>query len=189
MIVVADSSPFVVLIAIGHVDALPALFKHIVIPPEVQTELASAKRPESVQAFIASPPPWLEVRKPTSADRIKGLHAGEAAAITLAQELRADRIILDDEAGRKAASEKKLTVVGTVGILEAAAARNLIDLADAFQKVKKTDFWVKPAFLDSRLTMFQKRTHAEVQNRKAQEPHAKEQLSEKQTPEEEQKPT
>jgi predicted nucleic acid-binding protein len=33
MIIVADSSPFVVLIAIGHVDVLPALFNEILIPP------------------------------------------------------------------------------------------------------------------------------------------------------------
>jgi predicted nucleic acid-binding protein len=44
MIVVADTFPFVVLVAIAHVDVLPALFKEVVIPPQVASELASSRR-------------------------------------------------------------------------------------------------------------------------------------------------
>jgi predicted nucleic acid-binding protein len=33
MIFVADSSPIVVTVGIGHVDVLPALFQRVVIPP------------------------------------------------------------------------------------------------------------------------------------------------------------
>jgi predicted nucleic acid-binding protein len=44
MIVVADSSPIVVMVGIGHVDMLPALFQRVVIPPEVASELASPRR-------------------------------------------------------------------------------------------------------------------------------------------------
>jgi predicted nucleic acid-binding protein len=40
MIVVADASPFVVLVAIGHVDVLPTLFREVLIPIEVASELA-----------------------------------------------------------------------------------------------------------------------------------------------------
>lgn len=35
MIVVADTSPFVVLVAIGHVDVLPTLFEEVLIPPQM----------------------------------------------------------------------------------------------------------------------------------------------------------
>jgi predicted nucleic acid-binding protein len=53
MIVVADSSPLVVLVNIGQIDLLRALFQQILIPPDVAAELASAKRPEAVRAFDA----------------------------------------------------------------------------------------------------------------------------------------
>lgn len=39
MLVVADSSPLVVLTMIGHIDKLPKLFGQVIIPPEVSAEL------------------------------------------------------------------------------------------------------------------------------------------------------
>ncbi len=56
MIVVADTSPFVVLVAFGYVDVLPTLFKEVLIPPPVASELASPKRPQEVRDFIATRP-------------------------------------------------------------------------------------------------------------------------------------
>lgn len=44
MIVVADTSPFVVLVNIGCIDLLPGLYDRVVVPPEVVAELRSPKR-------------------------------------------------------------------------------------------------------------------------------------------------
>ena len=100
MIVVADSSPFVVLVSIEHDDLFAAEFGEIIIPPQVRAELASPKRSDAVRAFIAAPPSWLHVVAPSSIEPIERLHAGESAAISLAQELRADRIVIDEILGR-----------------------------------------------------------------------------------------
>lgn len=35
MIVVADSSPLIVLVNIGHIEILPALFHEVFIPPQI----------------------------------------------------------------------------------------------------------------------------------------------------------
>jgi predicted nucleic acid-binding protein len=161
MIVVADSSPFVVLVSVQHVDLLAAVFREVVIPPQVQAELASPKRSDAVRAFIAAPPSWLHIVSPSAVESLEGLHAGESAAISLAQELRADRIVIDQSLGRRAATERGLRVIGTIGVLEAAADRGLINLGDAFLKVKSTDFWVSPAFLDERLALFLARKQSE----------------------------
>jgi predicted nucleic acid-binding protein len=165
MIIVADSSPFVVLIAIGQIDVLASLFEEILIPPQVESELASTKRPEMVRAFIGAPPPWLRVQAPSVIEPIEGLHAGEIAAIALARELRADRLIMDESSGRRAAVERGLRVVGTIGVLEAAASCGLVELGQAFEAIKKTDFWVSPTFLDERLSLFlaQRATQAQDQ--------------------------
>ncbi len=53
-------------------------------------------------------------------------------------------------------------MIGTIGILEAAADQGLLNLGDAFEKVKQTDFWVSPAFLDGRLALFLTRKHPET---------------------------
>lgn len=154
MIVVADSSPFVALVAIGHVELLPSMYGRVIIPPEVAAELASPKRPRAVQAFIAMPSAWLEIRTPSVVERIPGLDVGECAAISLARELQADRVIIDEAVGRRAAVERNVPVIGTIGVLVAAAQRDLIDLEHAFNKVKQTDFWVSHKFLDEQLARF-----------------------------------
>ena len=160
MIVVADASPLVVLVAIGHVDVLPTLFREVLIPPEVASELASSKRPTEVRAFIATPPPWLRILAPSSTETIPGLDAGETAAIALAAEVQAGRLIIDEYRGRKAATESGLRVVGTVGALELAAEMGFIDLKEAFERVKQTDFWISPTLLDERLALFLQRKQA-----------------------------
>jgi hypothetical protein len=48
VIIVADASPLVLLISIGHVDVLASVFHRIIIPPEVHAELTSGKRTERV---------------------------------------------------------------------------------------------------------------------------------------------
>jgi len=161
MIVVADTSLFVVLDSIEHVDVLATVFPEVIIPPQVQAELTSPKRSEAVRAFMAATPAWLRVVSPTSIEAIEGLHAVESAAISLAQELRADRVVIDDGFGRRAAAERGLQVIGTIGVLEAAAERALVDLSDAFERMKKTDFWVTPTFLDERLALFLARSQPE----------------------------
>jgi predicted nucleic acid-binding protein len=87
VIVVADTSPFVVFVAMGHVDVLPALFKEVLIPAQVASELASSRRPQEVRGFIATPPPWLRVLTPATTETIPGLGVGETAAIALAAEV------------------------------------------------------------------------------------------------------
>ena len=76
MLVVADSSPFVVLIKIGHLNVLPTLFGEVIIPPEVAAELSAPNRPPAVHAFIASRPDWLVERTPTVLEQILARHHG-----------------------------------------------------------------------------------------------------------------
>lgn len=157
MIVVADSSPFIGLINIGRVDLFPALFDRVVIPPEVMEELRSPRRPEAVRSFAVAPPEWLSVQAPSSVEAIAELHAGERAAISLARECGAELLLIDETRGRKAAIDRGLTVTGTVGVLETAAERGLVQLEDAFQRLKEVRFWVSPKLLDDRLALFRGR--------------------------------
>jgi predicted nucleic acid-binding protein len=151
MVVVADSSPLVALTNIGHIDVLPRLFGQVIIPPEVSAELGQRSRPQVVRDFIASPPDWLIERAPVATQPIVALHPGELAAISLAQELKADLLLVDDVRGRKAAEDRRIPFTGTIGVLELAAERGLLDLQDAFARLKNTDFWISPQLLDERL--------------------------------------
>jgi predicted nucleic acid-binding protein len=157
MLVIADSSPLIVLANIGALHVLPSLFREVTIPPQVAAELALPNRPQVVREFISSPPAWLNIRGPSLGERIPHLQEGEIAAINLARELHADLLLIDDIQGRRAAAERKIPLTGTIGVLELAAKSNLLDLDDAFDRVKRTDFWISPKLLDERLKIYQKR--------------------------------
>jgi predicted nucleic acid-binding protein len=158
MLVVADSSPLIVLINIGCIDILTRLFGKVLIPPEVSAELAQDNRPQIVQAFIAKPPGWLLEKTPSTIEAIPALHAGEIAAISLALEVHADLLLIDEILGRKAATSRGIPVTGTIGVIEQAAERNWLDLKDAFNRIKQTDFWISNDLLDERLRLFTERT-------------------------------
>ena len=87
------------LVVLGQVDLLPTLFGQVIIPLAVVGELQHSKAPAAVRAWIASPPPWLDMR-PSSLlpDAVLlRLDPGEREALLLAQELRADLVLVDDQ--------------------------------------------------------------------------------------------
>lgn len=155
MIVVADTSPLIVLINIGQIDLLPKLFHSVLVPPEVVSELRGSRASPSVSQFAASPPAWLKIQAPRRLVSGLSLHPGEVAAISLAIELRAELLLMDEKEGRLAATRNNLEVAGTVGVLEKAAAEKFINLKDAFDALKQTDFWIPHTFLDARLQAFE----------------------------------
>ena len=78
---------------------------------------------------MANPPSWLELH-PTlefGNDPVEGLDEGESAAIALAEFLHADLLLIDERAGFRAAKKRGLCVTGTLGVLDLAAKRGLID--------------------------------------------------------------
>jgi predicted nucleic acid-binding protein len=152
MLVVADASPLVGLVKIGHAHVLPLLYGRVVIPPRVAEELNNPKRPGEVRAFMASAPPWLSVRAPSRLEAIDDLDAGELEAISLAREIGADLLLIDEARGRQAAIALHIPTARTAAVLfDAANAGALPDLATAFDKLRATNFRVPPAVLDELL--------------------------------------
>ncbi|MEO5925956.1 MAG: DUF3368 domain-containing protein [Bryobacteraceae bacterium] len=143
-LVIADTGPINYLVLIGHIDLLPRLFGKVILPKEVHSELLSARAPASVRAWIAVAPTWLEVHDaPTRELRdisLPNIDSGERAAILLCLSLRADLLLMDDRRGVRAAEGTGLRVTGTIGILDLAAERKLVDFAQAIQQLESTNF-------------------------------------------------
>jgi predicted nucleic acid-binding protein len=156
MLVVADISPCIGLLRIGHVDVLPRLYESVVIPVEVAAELGNAKRPVEVRTFIAAPPEWLSVRSPKSVEAIPDIDAGERAAISLARELGADILLIDEKAGREAAIARNIRTLRTTALLfDAAKAGVLPDLRGAYEKLAATNFRVNRKTLQELLRQYE----------------------------------
>jgi predicted nucleic acid-binding protein len=160
VLVVSDTSPLNLLVELHQIDVLAPLFGQVVIPPEVADELASPSAPPSVRAFIAAPPNWLILRPATSKLKLNNLDPGEVAAISLAHELSAP-LLIDERAGRDAATAQGVMVIGAIGVLERAADRGLIaDLAAVHAAIRQKTFRVADAILDDSLARHLQRKQA-----------------------------
>ena len=146
MTFVSNTSPIRYLLEIDAGHVLPALFRRLLVPPSVLAELKLPHFPKRVRDWAASPPEWVDVRAP--ADPLptsERLHPGEADAIALAIEVRADRIIMDDAEGVRVAREHGIAVVRTLTVLAVAGERGLVRFADALRRlIDETRFRITP---------------------------------------------
>jgi predicted nucleic acid-binding protein len=77
--------------------------------------------------------------------------AGELEAICLAQEIKAAAVLMDDRAGRNAAIHCGLAVIGTIGLLEQAAAQGLLDLPRSMERLQQTNARIDPRLIQAAL--------------------------------------
>ncbi|MGA2183427.1 MAG: DUF3368 domain-containing protein [Bryobacteraceae bacterium] len=152
-LIIADTGPINYLVLIGSIDLLPVLFDRVILPSAVQAELTDPDAPTSVRSWIADAPAWLHVYETPGRQSyqasVEGLDEGEAAAIALAISLDADLLLMDDRKGVIAARGKGLRVTGTLGVLDLAARRGLVDFAQAVNRLRRTSFRIPEALLDS----------------------------------------
>jgi len=151
-VVVSDTSPLHYLILCGAENILPRLFQQVVIPPMVFHELQQANTPSLVCEWAARLPAWVAIQSPKNLNLTLNVDAGELEAICLAQEIQAAAILMDDRAGRTAAVQCGLAVVGTIGLLEQAAARGLIELPPALARIRQTNVRLDPKLIQAALT-------------------------------------
>jgi hypothetical protein len=149
--VVADAGPLHYLILIDSASILERLFDQVFISKAVQGELLRDSTPQKVRVWMSQRKSWMEIRSVKDAGQIPGLHRGEAEAIQLALETHAAAVLMDDLDGRKEARLRGLNVIGSVGLLERAAEKELIVLSDAIAKLRQTNFFVSPELLDAAL--------------------------------------
>jgi predicted nucleic acid-binding protein len=139
-LVVSDSGPVHYLILCGGIEVLPKLYRRLVIPPAVLQELTHPNTPLAISQWIQTPPEWVSVEKPAQDLPSPQIGLGEREAIALALELKADNLLVDDRTARRLASQRGLLTTGTVGVLEEAANRDLLNLRDVLEKLLNTNF-------------------------------------------------
>ena len=143
-LVLADATPLPYLILIAQVTVLPTLFGRIMVPRTVVNELQHPRTPAPVRTWCASTPAWVDVRQSqlTPGRELLRLGAGEREAILLAQELQADLLLMDDWAGRQAAEQRALPIMGTLRVVEIAAERGLLDLSAVLTRLETANFYM-----------------------------------------------
>jgi predicted nucleic acid-binding protein len=142
MIIVSDTTAINYLVLIGEAYLPKVLFEEIIIPQAVNEELRRDKTPIQVRDWIDSQAHWLNVMQASQElpETAKALGKGEREAIALAVELKADAILLDDKRAKIEARSRNISVITILNILEAGAQRGLVDLSDAVERLRQTNF-------------------------------------------------
>lgn len=150
MIVVSDTSPITNLAAIGQLDLLRQLYSTIIIPVAVYNEMAFVGRnvPGAIEVQTLG---WIQTYTIASVQSVKDIQTnqsnidlGEAEAIVLALELKADLLLMDERRGRILAVNYGLNVTGLLGVLLQAKRSGFITLVKPLldQLIEQVDFRV-----------------------------------------------
>ncbi|MBX3747798.1 MAG: DUF3368 domain-containing protein [Verrucomicrobiae bacterium] len=101
-----------------------------------------------MRLWAESLPPWADVQAPSESARFLDLGSGEREAIQLALDSGADFVLMDESVGRRVARQAGVRVKGTLGVLEDAADRNLIELREAIERLRATNIFIAEELID-----------------------------------------
>ena len=143
MKVVTNSTPLIALSKINRLELLREVYRSIYIPEEVYTEVVvnGVGKPRAEEVASAD---WIICQPVTDKDQVLILHhqtlinLGECGAIVLAQEIRAERIIIDDRVARQVAEDSLEDVADlpAPGVLASEITQNLQTALGLFQNIQ-----------------------------------------------------
>lgn len=143
-LVVSDTTAITHLAKIGELNILQLLYKEILIPEAVHSELSQVKRtqPGALQVLNSK---WIKVvpiKNRTVVDKLlPHLDLGESEAIALSIELHSDVLIIDEVAGRSVAKKLGRNIIGMVGVLLEAKKKNYIKTVRPYlDNLRRTGF-------------------------------------------------
>jgi predicted nucleic acid-binding protein len=151
VLVVSDTSVLLNLCRVSADGLLLQLFRDVWVPPAVAAEFSRlAGSRARFQGLVL--PSWVRispaVQVAAEVRACRDLDSGESEALSLALEMHADAVLLDEAAGRRAATVLKVPFVGVAGILIRASAGRLIPaVRPVLERLKdEAGFWLHPRF-------------------------------------------
>ena len=120
--VIVNSTPLIALCKVNQLELLRELYTEITIPEAVFQEITAKN--DSVKRKILENGAWIHIQ-PIS-DTIDRRMYKAVEVMILAQEIKADLVIIDDNTARKTAVYLGLPLTGTVGVLLRAKAEGLV---------------------------------------------------------------
>jgi len=129
VIVVCNASPLINLARIDKLHLLRELYDQITIPEAVWDEVVVDGKDQPGADVIASAT-WIQKEVVTNKQLVRvlqqDLDGGEAEAIALAMEQKADLLLMDERIGRESANHLGLSYTGLVGVLIEAKSKALV---------------------------------------------------------------
>lgn len=155
MTVICDTGPLIYLVRIGHLSLLKEKFDSITIPEEVYREVCVKGRGKPGAKEIEQAD-WIdtkEVDDKVLVDLLRvELDRGEAEVITLAKQVDAKRVVIDEKIPRKKLKSMDFQVVGTVGLLVWGSQNGLVsDLKGSLDELRDKGMWISDELYEKAL--------------------------------------
>lgn len=155
MKVVSDTGPIIALAKANRLSILKELFIEVFIPPAVHKELFAKTGSEGEQIeralndFIHVS--HLETLEEPVRLVLSDLDEGEKQAAGLASSMIKEVVLLlDDKAGRQAASKLNIPVTGVVGILLLAKRKGLIrNVTEIIEEIRNNGYWLSDEVINT----------------------------------------
>jgi predicted nucleic acid-binding protein len=142
VIVASDASPVIALSAVGNLELLHKLYGAVLLPRAVFKEVASGG-PSAPGAAEVHSSRWFRAIDVKDRSLVQALSLeldlGEAEAIALAVENKADLLLMDERRGRAAARSLGCRVMGVLGVLIEAKARGELTAVKPILNSLRTD--------------------------------------------------
>lgn len=150
--VIVNSTPLIILCSIGKLNILKQLYTEINIPQAVFREVT--EKPDSACQILKESLDWIHIEKIQSEVDKKmykaKLHDGEVEVMILAQqEIKADLVIIDDNATKKTAKYLGLPITGTMGVLLKAKREGYItEIASVIEEMRRKGFYISDSLVN-----------------------------------------
>lgn len=156
--VVSNASPLIYAAKIGFLEAMEKLYGKILIPPAVYIEVveegAKKKAADSLVIKEAVTKGYLQVVQLNEGAKAEGkvltktqdISLGEAEAIALAKQVKAQLLIIDERGGTVAARVWGIKTIGLLGIIIEAMYQEVItfeELKTYYRRLTETEFRLK----------------------------------------------
>ncbi len=153
--VISNTTPIITLLTISKLELLKELYGKIIIPQGVFEEIEEGKNKDYYTDLSLID--WVEIKSISDREPLKyinDLDKGEAEVIVLANELKADLVIIDEKLGREYANYFNLKLTGTIGVLLKAKELGLVEkIKPLLRTMTKNGIWLSPKFINKILKM------------------------------------
>lgn len=149
--IIVNSSPLIVLFKSKQAELLPQLFKEIIVPEGVFTEVTLAEQDDAASRELPNVS-WLQVGEiPSINPEVAAwdLGLGESQVLSLALITLDCAAVVDDRAARRCGQSLGITTIGTGGLLVLAKRRGIIlSISPGIQALRDAGLWLSDAVVN-----------------------------------------
>jgi len=153
--IVSNTTPIITLLTISKLDLLKEIYGQIIVPKGVYDEIEQGKDKQFYTDLTKFE--WIKIKLIKDKETLKYLHdldRGEAEVIVLANELKADLVIIDEQLGRQYAELFNLKITGTIGVLLKAKELGLIkQIKPLINQMIENGIWLNKKLIEKILNI------------------------------------